>query len=809
MIARTAEFMGARVSNRTEWATRLPWGRRIRAGFAVCLARGIVGVGAFVVVAMAVAVTGASATAQTAGPGIVLGQEPYAPLLREWWAEGTAAGNSGDFYENRDGNHSLLQLGEFPQLTRWPANPDSDPNDTGWGASRVVRPAIVVGNSSTAGTPPSGSSLGRRLVTFPDTFAILYQQYRANNLHVYPEHADHDPGNAGFVGWGDLYPANSPYLLNSQGSSRTDLPFVRAAVACLAAFRPDTKQALVENGLLMPALQMLFRSAATHLKGPEDYFTGRAHPSVMDPNTLDSARMAREAHRMEAGLLPPLARIQVVGEDRPSSVLGVDLFDTTTPERLADTPCSVARVWRSLDRTRRLIVSGESSFDTRDRELTYRWVVLRGDPSRITFRPLNARRSVVEIRFEWAGRQPVEPDSALASSRLEIALFVSNGEWWSPPAFLTWFGSDQELRTYAPDGRLLDVGHCAGGVAVEIRELTPFLDWLNGAPGNPGARLFLEAAEIQVRTSGAAPVESLADQLGRLEAGIRDAEAREGAAQKVMELALAGRQEAATALAQAEADAKANGTDPNSPAIQNLRKDLETKSATATAALSAYQTARAETATVTDPPRRLVAQRFQSLAEDPYFCRDYAHLLSPLWRDSASSIRNFINTARNRLFAFGVVPGDTDWTFASASALAGFTEFEKNLLAEFHTKLIGQVVRPGGVTLRFGVHAIDSGLFVAKDYRDVHQHDASGRMIGWRRHRAGGVEEFSADGHLVLSRDPIGRPHEAAGVRYFAPPPSAAGTGSPAYLQSELTDARYVYQYSGDTDLRGRPFESR
>lgn len=766
-----------------------------------------------------------SARAQTGGPGIVTGQAPYASFLRDWWAEGTAAGNAGDFYENRDGNHSLLQLSEFPQLTRWTVDPETDPNDTGWGAGRVVRPTILVGNSSTAGTPPTGSSLGRRLVTYPDTFAVLHEQYRSNNLYVYPEHADHDPGNGGFVGWGDLYPANSPYLINSQGSSRTDLPFVRGAVACIAAFRPDTKQALVDSGLLMPAVQMLMRSTANHLKGPEDYFTGRAHPSVMDPNTLDYARWVQEAHRMEAGLLPPLARIEVVSEARPGMVRGVDLFDTTMGEVLADTPCSVARVWRSLDRTRRLIVSGESSFDTKGRDLTYRWVVLRGDASRITIRPLNARRSVVELRFEWAGRQPVEPASALASSRQEIALFVSNGTWWSPPAFLSWFGSDQELRTYGPDGRLLDVGHDGGGAAVEVRELTPFLDWLDGAPADSGARLFMEAAGFvdgpsvsefasesaseSESQSAPVPVESLASRLARWGPDIRAAEASEVAARAAMDSAIAERLEASAALTEAEAEAKANGTDPDSPAIQELRQELELKSARATAANSAYQTARAEAAAITDEARRLVVDRFQRLVEEPQFGRDFDQILILLWRDAGSSVRNFIQAARNRLITFGVVPGDTDWTFASAAGVLGFTEFEKNLLVEFHAKVIGQVVRPGGVTLRIGRHAIDLGLFVPKDYRDVYQHDASGKIIGWRRHRAGGVEEFTADGHLVLSRDPIGRPHEAAGVRYFLPAPSDVPAGGVGYLRSERTDARYVYQYGSDADLRGRPFESR
>jgi hypothetical protein len=37
-------------------------------------------------------------------------------LLRAWWKEGTAAGNVGDWYDNRDGDHSPLGLAPWPQM---------------------------------------------------------------------------------------------------------------------------------------------------------------------------------------------------------------------------------------------------------------------------------------------------------------------------------------------------------------------------------------------------------------------------------------------------------------------------------------------------------------------------------------------------------------------------------------------------------------------------------------------------------------------------------------------------------------------
>ena len=47
---------------------------------------------------------------------------------------------------------------------------------------------------------------------------FLYKLYRGGNLFVFPEHRDHDPGENGVGGFGDLYPANTPYVVISQGN---------------------------------------------------------------------------------------------------------------------------------------------------------------------------------------------------------------------------------------------------------------------------------------------------------------------------------------------------------------------------------------------------------------------------------------------------------------------------------------------------------------------------------------------------------------------------------------------------------------
>ena len=731
-------------------------------------------------------------------PPIANGNTPLVPLLRTWWDEGTAAGNVGDYYENRDGDHSPFPVGEFPQLTRWTNAVPSVDNDTGWGASRTVRPVVVVGNSSTAGSPPNGSGQGRRLLSQPTGVEVLYRQYRANNLYIYPEHLDHDPGVGGSGGWGDLFPANSPYLINSQGSSGSDLAFVRGAFAGLAAFQPLTKQRLNERGLLMPTLQMLFRSTGTHLASPDEYFTGKAHPSAFNPATVDPVRMAQAAHAILPEEIPPLAQLRIVQEPSPSLRIGVHYFDTNIVERLTDSPASISRVWRSLDPTRRIVVSAEDSFDANDRPLTFRWVVLRGDPSRIKIRPLNASRSIVEITVEWAGRQPIETGSGMSSSRQDVGLFVSNGVWWSAPAFLTWYASDQELRSYDRDGRLLDAGYVAGDVIHEIRELTPFLEWLRQDPSHRGVQLVQEAAGTQLINAWLSQ-----------DSAIRSAETLEATTLTANTDATNARNAAFTALTQAEEAARAQGTSVDTPAIQLLRTEYNATAATAAAAAAAYSAARIAAAQITTPIRLQVSTFFDQLAQDPEFSVRYSHHLIPRWNAASQSSRNFLNTAKARLVSFGMIPLGSDWRFRSSIGLSEFTAFEKNFLSDLHSKLIGQLVQPGGVTPRFLNHIVDRSLFPPKNFRDVYHYDASGRSLGWRRFRATGIEDFTADGFLVLNRDTKGRPREAAGVTYVLPRQGIVGTSTGNVLETQRNGRTYTYHYLDDSDLRGRALENQ
>ena len=271
---------------------------------------------------------------------------------------------------------------------------------------------IVLGNSSTAlVSQPYWRSQTRYAYTQPRFIAALARQYAENHLYFYPEHRDHDPGHNGKGdGYGDVYPANTPYVITSQGSSGSDQVFLNAVGCTLAAFRPEVKRFLADHGALMPTVQMIFRSSNKNVKAADDYLTGAAHPSVFKGGNVNALKMVKAAHDLRRAAVPPLVQLHVVEEDRP--VLGVDYFDADDRgERQFDTPAAIARVLRSTKYVRRMVVSAEGSRDLNKRPLTWRWAVLRGNDKIVKIKPLNKEGSVAELTVSYFERRPIHTRS--------------------------------------------------------------------------------------------------------------------------------------------------------------------------------------------------------------------------------------------------------------------------------------------------------------------------------------------------------------------------------------------------------------
>lgn len=371
-------------------------------------------------------------------------QSPEASLLRSLYGRGRAAGLAGVFYDNRDRGHSAMPAQLFPQLTRLEYDASLKVRGLDYGlAGMLTFPAITFGNSSTAITSGvSPRSQARLAMTEPMGPQRAWSGYRLNQIYIYPEHRDHDEV--------DLYPANWPYMLVSQGSSRSDKPFLRAVGMILAAFTPETRARLESLGLVSPTVQMVFRRAQTGVKTRADYLSGAAHPSAFSAQAIAPSAMISLANSLRPEDIPPVVELAVEAEDFSEHA---DL--DARSERLFDTPSAIARLWRGLAWQHEMVVSAAATRDPNGRDLTFDWVLLRGDPARVTLTLLDPTGSRARITLNWQGRSFAPLGFAAAppdpfTDRVDIGVFANNGVHDSAPAFISVSFPTHQQRSYAP-----------------------------------------------------------------------------------------------------------------------------------------------------------------------------------------------------------------------------------------------------------------------------------------------------------------------------------------------------------------------
>lgn len=365
-----------------------------------------------------------------------------ADVLRALEADGRAQGFSGILYDNRDRGHSRLDPARFPRLAWLAYGAELVAEGVDFGlAGGIVLPAVVLGNSSTAITRgPFPRSLPRLAMTtrgLPDVHARLY---RANHLYVYPEHRDHDEV--------DLFPANWPYMIVSQGSSGSDRPFLEAIAMTLAAFPPDTFARLRDEDLVAPTVQMILRRHLSGVDSEVDYATGLAHPVVFDAALLRPERMVAAAAAMTPESIPPMVRITVIEEDFSASA-GLASMD----ERLFDTPSAIARIWRDFGWEREMTVSAAATSDPNGRALSFSWRLLGGVAERVEITPLDPEGRRARLRVTWHDAFTTErPDGPRETSRVDIGVFAHNGVTDSAPAIISISFPTHQQRDYAPSG---------------------------------------------------------------------------------------------------------------------------------------------------------------------------------------------------------------------------------------------------------------------------------------------------------------------------------------------------------------------
>jgi hypothetical protein len=373
-----------------------------------------------------------------------------ARLLRTLVEQGKSQGFGGILYDNRDRGHSILPRGLFPNLTflRYDPRIAAQSMDIGL-ADRILIPNLVVGNSSTAlTTGVAPRSLPRLAMTMPGGPALAARNYAINSIYIYPEHRDHDAI--------DEFPANWPYMIVSQGSSYSDRPFMAAVAMTLAAFSPETRAALLREGLMAPTVQMILRRNLTFVNSRDDYLSAPAHAMVLNGEWLRTGRMIGHAAAIRPDEIPPVVRLNVVQEDF-SRLAGLDQRD----EHLFTTPSAIARLWRGPQWQRDMIVSAESTVDPNGRDLRFQWTVLTGDPEKVSIEPLDpdGRRARIRLKWQDAFIVPVRGPSDVASrrmSRVDIGVIASNGVNDSAASVISVHFPTHQSRTYtaAPGGQM-------------------------------------------------------------------------------------------------------------------------------------------------------------------------------------------------------------------------------------------------------------------------------------------------------------------------------------------------------------------
>lgn len=371
-------------------------------------------------------------------------KDPAASMVNRLYIAGRAVGLNGVLYDNRDARHSNLSPATFPQLRYVAYSPELSQYSRGL-AGPFLFDQPVIGNASVAVTRGLfRRSMPRLAMTDNQSVALAQSAYANNQIYVYPEHQDHDPKD------GDLFHANLPYFVVSQGSSHSDRPFMRALALTYGAYSPETFDMLRENGLLASTTQMILRRTLNQVKNDNDYLKPQAHPSAFRKGMLRPAAMVSLASSIPADAVPPRVNLRVIEdlEGRP----GADFLVRNLSQTIFTSPGAIARAWRSFAPQQRMVLSAADTVDPNGRDLSFHWRVMRGNPDKISILPSGPGNSSAEIVVDWHEPEDLIGPSDIPTRRIEIAAFAHNGEYYSAPAFISIAVPVHQNREYAGSG---------------------------------------------------------------------------------------------------------------------------------------------------------------------------------------------------------------------------------------------------------------------------------------------------------------------------------------------------------------------
>jgi len=615
--------------------------------------------------------------------------------LNQWAADGTAAGFDALQYENHDGGHSPLPPSLYPGLRHLRHSKAEIKAGQDKGPATQLREIPTVGNCSMSAPPTDLGSIPRMYMMDTAGYDFLARQYLGNQLFVYPEHLDYDPGANGVGGYGDLYPANSPCPLISQGSSNSDMPFVKAMLATAAAFRPTLQKQLIAQRILSPTLQAIFRQNSTLVQTDADYLTGKAHPPVFDASAIDELKMVTAAQIMSDLSIPPLAFLQVLSERQSTS--GKDWFEPPAirSEALGTTPSFISRVFRSSAEVYRLRLSAAKSVDTEKRTLVYIWKLLQGDHSLVKITP-NEVGDEADVEVRW--HPPMSAASGIRTHRVDIGLFVRSPLAISAPAILSIAMLPNEMRFFNGVGKLTEVCYEAGNPELGLPASDADIRWL----------AFVEAAAVGKPVISASLQSVLSPaQLERLK-GLWEQFKDQKSVVDVLRSDPARKE-------QADAERIKLGTALGKAFVPPLREAARTA--------------------------------LLALADQPnLFLRQQADILALA---SSSTGLTELRAELKRLTNLGVLIEQANGTFATQHSADMLTTADRYYLRQLHLTVLSHVLLAGFLQRSAAPLFVDQRLSTPKAWRDVYRYTSTGERDGWVRHHQGRTYRFDQDGHLL------------------------------------------------------------
>jgi hypothetical protein len=374
------------------------------------------------------------------------------PYVAAWLSEGSAAGNEGDIYLNRDLNHSRIKVKDFPLLTEVKYEKEAEKFAAATDIPNMVfKDRAVFGNVSRAKMGVFWRSLMRGTYTEPGLAARMNMLYLSNQFWVFPAHKDY-----GYPEIGDTYPGLAPYAVTTKGSSWTDIPFMNAALAVSASLRPAVKKYIISQRLMGPTMQWIFRRNFKGVKTQEDYLSSKAHPVVFTTNILDVVSMVKHAHSLKIEDIPPAAAVNVVNSR---------LFPIKFPQPVVDypdicgeiiyaTPTATAFALRSKEAKRTFLFQAKT-YPEHNPLATFEWKVVGGDPSFVKIETPLGERTGPE-----SGIAQITIDRTKLTNRIDIAVFAKNlNSEYGAPSFISFTPIALEKREYAKDGKLISIDY--------------------------------------------------------------------------------------------------------------------------------------------------------------------------------------------------------------------------------------------------------------------------------------------------------------------------------------------------------------